>query len=369
METTTYTTANKLTYDHWLACGGHTETYANVYISSNTISEVDTVRRVKPQDYLWRHMTPHGPNWNEQHYAGHIRKVHWYTSTCGVPGGSYPGVEVTNSYPMPDYFPPSSKYPSTNWQLDMRNKIKDLSMNLGETLFEYRESARMFSNLAKGAWSAYRCLRSGGTRCRKLGPCDVSGAWLTTNFGILPLMNDVSGAIEVLRRRLNEPIVRRFAVKKSKVAKFLDDVTVSGYDVAVRWQTSELAIVYIEFRPEIPGLIVGNPAEVLWNLTPFTFVVDWAVPIGDYLSSLDALRYVDRIDGVLVKKHNVSSVLTPTNLTSEETCLVEPKVDTEVWSRGTLTDIPYAQFPSYSPSRSWKAVVHGLSLLHQIRRC
>jgi hypothetical protein len=31
-----------------------------------------------------------------------------------------------------------------------------------------------------------------------------------------------------------------------------------------------------------------NPAEVAWELVPFSFVVDWAIPIGTFLGQLDA---------------------------------------------------------------------------------
>lgn len=31
-----------------------------------------------------------------------------------------------------------------------------------------------------------------------------------------------------------------------------------------------------------------NPTEILWELAPFSFVLDWILPIGDWLKSLDS---------------------------------------------------------------------------------
>lgn len=32
-----------------------------------------------------------------------------------------------------------------------------------------------------------------------------------------------------------------------------------------------------------------NPAEVAWEVVPFSFVIDWFIPVGNFLSSLDSL--------------------------------------------------------------------------------
>lgn len=40
---------------------------------------------------------------------------------------------------------------------------------------------------------------------------------------------------------------------------------------------------------DLPGRFgLLNPLEVIWELVPFSFVADWFLPIGDYLSALDA---------------------------------------------------------------------------------
>lgn len=42
---------------------------------------------------------------------------------------------------------------------------------------------------------------------------------------------------------------------------------------------------------------LANPAEVVWELVPFSFVLDWFLPVGDWLSTLDAAVGYEFLDG------------------------------------------------------------------------
>jgi hypothetical protein len=58
------------------------------------------------------------------------------------------------------------------------------------------------------------------------------------------------------------------------------------------------------------GLI--NPAEVAWALVPFSFVVDWVLPIGNVLEALSArlgLTFVDGYYGLRVETSSTASKL------------------------------------------------------------
>jgi hypothetical protein len=96
-----------------------------------------------------------------------------------------------------------------------------------------------------------------------------------------------------------------------------------------------------------------------WELIPYSFVVDWLFPVGDYLSSLDALvgvsdlsyYTVDHIDKVMVGSAHGG-----------------------VW-RGELryyyrtppaTNLPLPRF-GYKPSVSSTKVANGIALLKQLR--
>lgn len=51
---------------------------------------------------------------------------------------------------------------------------------------------------------------------------------------------------------------------------------------------------------DLPGRFgLLNPLEVIWELVPLSFVADWFLPIGDYLSALDAPFRFTHIGGTV----------------------------------------------------------------------
>ena len=48
-----------------------------------------------------------------------------------------------------------------------------------------------------------------------------------------------------------------------------------------------------------------NPLTVLWEVTPWSFVVDWAIPIGRYLEQLSATHGWYFYDGCITTTFNV----------------------------------------------------------------
>jgi hypothetical protein len=46
-----------------------------------------------------------------------------------------------------------------------------------------------------------------------------------------------------------------------------------------------------------------NPVEVLWELVPFSFVIDWALPIGSFISQFDASLGWTFVDGSITRAY------------------------------------------------------------------
>lgn len=255
--------------------------------------------------------------------------------------------------------------PDTNWQLDMRLKIKDASQNLGAHLVEMRDTARMFRDFAVGTRNAWRAFRGSRRRRRRLTPCDVAAWELTASYGIEPLISDLVDANNRLAQKLEDTLIRRLVVTKEKEHSVRTD-----YSSDASWKIKERAICYVEMEPNRSNFTAGNPLEVIWEGVPFSFVVDWGFSVGDYLSSLDALAGVKQLNGTLTRKLRFSMnmdkpIFYPDNV------VVEPgSVDYHSHERSILTTIPMSELPSWEPSRSWRAVVHGLSLLTTLNhRC
>lgn len=127
----------------------------------------------------------------------------------------------------------------------------------------------------------------------------AASMWLETRYGWMPFMKDVHDAMETLFDTATQPsrqegrvkaaVMQSGAFKELGVTLVnLDEGTIVC-DRLTTWSESQRAVW--RFTPnaaDLParfGLV--NPLEVAWELVPLSFVVDWFVPIGDYLSALD----------------------------------------------------------------------------------
>lgn len=133
----------------------------------------------------------------------------------------------------------------------------------------------------------------------------ASNAWLEWQYGWTPLMADARNAVNTVMDVVDRQDARVLRVSASDVAEeiFRDTnflLEVSPFVGAVSVQRcvwSQKLVWYFEVSPEnLPGRFgLVNPVEVAWELVPFSFVADWFLPIGDYLSSLDApTRFLHR---------------------------------------------------------------------------
>lgn len=133
----------------------------------------------------------------------------------------------------------------------------------------------------------------------------ASNAWLEWSYGWSPLMGDVRNAVNTLMDVNESPDAR--VLRVSAMVRDEENFTDPAYtlevspwvgafsDQSIRWSRS--LVWYYEVKPEnLPGRFgLTNPLEVAWELVPFSFVADWFLPIGDYLSSLDApTRFLHR---------------------------------------------------------------------------
>lgn len=256
-----------------------------------------------------------------------------------------------------------------DWQTKMRLDIKDFTTNLGTSVIEYRQTASMFEDFAKGAASAYRSFRRGKRpKGKRFSPCTVAAAELTASYGLEPLANDLFDSYMSLKHKLEEPILKRFISKKREEGS---TVISNRGDIEIEWEMSQRAICYVRLNPNFNQFTLGNPAELAWEVVPFSFVVDWAIPIGDTLSALDALKTVERVIGTVTTKRKYQhNFVHEKILNGDRKSIIPATLDYEDHSRAVIYSIPLPRVPTWDPSQSWRAVQHGLSLLTTLnKRC
>jgi hypothetical protein len=133
----------------------------------------------------------------------------------------------------------------------------------------------------------------------------VQDLWLEYQYGWLPLLSDSEGLIsELARNDLENPDRYRCTVigkeiERSQVETVVKNCTCMSsnlitFDFRERMRLVHKCKVRLDFSLANPALAqaaamgLTNPLEVAWELVPFSFVADWFIPIGSYLSALDA---------------------------------------------------------------------------------
>lgn len=255
----------------------------------------------------------------------------------------------------------SSLKAEKRWALKLREKIHNQRVNLGSSVAEYRESGKMFVNLAKGLHTSYRILRGRIPR-KKIRACSIPASVLQYNFGVAPLVSDLYSSVETLRQRLDKPLQRRFSVGYKHRTNGSGNV--AGFDVNWEGDFKQRATIYCDLDLEEsyidPDLDFGNPIEWAWELIPFSFVVDWAIPIGEWLGALDALKGVSNIRGTVTTKTNEGGYYFWDQANNR---LTPGSFHSRTYEREVISTVPLPPFPKWEPSLSFKRILNGVSLL------
>lgn len=186
-------------------------------------------------------------------------------------------------------------------------KLKSQDFHLGNFLAEGKRTINLvasgsttianavlgFRRRYPGDWDLVRAWQSGNLP-RHLW-CKIPQKWLELQYGWIPLMSDIFGAAHHLSKTSRKEIP--FIVVKSTVKdKDLLLKTHPGRSLncaARAWfevqQKVGVQLTYKLNSPilaELSSLGLINPAEIIWELTRYSFVVDWFLPVGAWLSSL-----------------------------------------------------------------------------------
>lgn len=147
---------------------------------------------------------------------------------------------------------------------------------------------------------------------------------LETQYGWIPLINDVRDAALTLQDVVNSDRAQICRVKakdfESSSSRF-DTRLENSPEIWARRTVENRAEARVLWRmsvnkADLPGRFgLLNMAEVAWELTPLSFIGDWFLPIGDYLSALDVpLRFTHHGGTVgTLRRQLLTDVLTHSN--------------------------------------------------------
>jgi hypothetical protein len=202
--------------------------------------------------------------------------------------------------------------------IEARIKMKRSDVNLGVAYAERNATARLLGDTAKRMAKSFNNLKRGRVRAamRDLGIANsrheprgsnVPNKWLELQYGWKPLLSDVFGACQALERE--DRANWRVTAKARKESKRTWKKTFTGVEASDCEAESVTSVfVRIDALPDndltmsLASLGVTNPLLIAWELVPYSFVVDWALPVGSWLESLDSLLgYVESQTSISVR--------------------------------------------------------------------
>lgn len=180
----------------------------------------------------------------------------------------------------------------------LREMIAGSEFNAGVALAESKMALGMIANAAtriyaawhhgkRGNWEAARQYLVNGTPYQKIRPKSAANNWLELQYGWLPLLKDVENGAQFLAHHYSVP--PQMVVRVSRKARGTAGNTGMPYN-SNGWGTSNIytrktikAIIKEKNVVALAGLT--DPLSVAWELLPYSFVLDWFIPVGDFLSA------------------------------------------------------------------------------------
>jgi hypothetical protein len=256
----------------------------------------------------------------------------------------------------------------------------NIDANLAQDFAQIGQTVKLISHSAKSITQSLLALKSGnipgavkalwsGPRPRFNGKGPTIGQslannWLQLQYGWKPLLQDIHGSMEALARlNVASPWIQRVTasatvdlLQESNIAHRLNASIPAGKHYMYTVSTCKYMIRYKiddHLKSFLQQTGFTNPVNLLWEIVPFSFVVDWFTPIGPFLETLSSWDGLAFIDGsvVLHTREMANSVVSYAGtIPTAPGQLFEDKSrysrQTTLVSRSKLTAFPSAYMPS-----------------------
>lgn len=280
---------------------------------------------------------------------------------------------------------------------DLRAAVYGSGFNPAVFLAEAPQAFRMIGDAAQrigGAYAAIRArnpklllkaLRLNGSHKRaqnlarsvrdKTKP--VGEVWIEAQYGWMPLLSDAEDGARWLAEAVTGKIPGKLSRSRTWRATAVSTAAIPKNSYRYMSAEHEWRLRYV-----IEGLKISNTfapsfatlATVAWEVTPWSFIVDWFVPIGSYLESL---RTAADIKGTVVRslKHTTTyrDLTFSSSITKKGSWVMgrgTQNVRTE-FSRSVSTEIQVPHPLAYVLDKktycysSWKHAANAVALLSQ----
>ncbi len=223
--------------------------------------------------------------------------------------------------------------------LKLHDKVRDQVAGWGENVAQGQKSISMIGARLGQIGKSAAALRRGdfAAAARHLGVSPRNGGraysaafardrtkafasgWLELQYGWLPLLSDIYNTSLMFEGLLkSKPPKGRATVHGSlqdsiqtaSIGATRDTIVLSEYRVDLKYvvlfQSTSTALTSLK------SLGLTNPVLLAWELLPFSFLVDWIVPISSFLGQLDTglgIRFIDGSETSFTKQSVVTEQL------------------------------------------------------------
>lgn len=268
-------------------------------------------------------------------------------------------------------------------------KYKGSDLNLAVSLAEAPSAFRMIEDSALGIYKALKSVKRldrrallaqfgppSGRYGRGLGDfsqarnhgAKMTSLWLEFQYGWLPLLTDVDESLKQLNAFYRKPIKLKYVVRRTKDRSKTNWNPSHDFWLYRRAECTlhrRLALIMTS-APTAASLVgFNNSASVAWEVLPFSFVLDWFVPVSQYLQALGDSRAVTGtwVDTYLTIRR--TSGIMPGSIYDR----IESGGDsiTSITMHRSVSSSPPISMPSIKPLSevpSWRRVVSALALLN-----
>lgn len=186
---------------------------------------------------------------------------------------------------------------------NFRDKVLGSNAELGVNLAERHQAVRMVVDRANTLRKSYLALRRGRLReffrLLNVKPLpkhqrwtyarNASAFWLEYHFGWSPLIGDIYNACDVLQSGYGKPrLVRARGSASDYIGSwpnYATHLTLRSVSLRCDVQTGAQVEVTNPNLHQAARLGLINPISVAWELIPFSFLVDWFIPVSNFLNS------------------------------------------------------------------------------------
>lgn len=200
------------------------------------------------------------------------------------------------------------------------NKIADQKANMSENLATFGQTVRLLTDPIKGVISLTQKLRADkdiwplikqsyrawarGKVAKKL-----TDPYLAYVYGVVPLLQDIHGILELAQSQSKQPLLFHGSATARRTYNASDFGKWNPtYDRGEWWtgnstESRTRTTLWAKLSDEFSGtrvlnqLGLVNPASLVWELVPYSFVIDWLLPVGPVLSALTAPAGLDFVGG------------------------------------------------------------------------